>query len=342
MPLMTSVEAISGCRERGRLPEFLVAACDRVIEGQGSFGVYAKNEDDEYQLRYFSGKTIPQQAAALWSEMISQTNEAGEVPPPRVEDGLHYGIISLQASELGQDPLQLGYQIPASLIDDRLAVLESLARIYGQQVKLIDYSELDTLTRLLNRKTFEEAFDRLLAPLEDEDVETLCGIVDRRHSSPSEDPAWLCVIDIDHFKRINDSFGHLFGDEVLLRLGNLLRQTFRQSDRLFRFGGEEFVIILNAADQANASRVLNRLRELVVEHKFPQVGQVTCSIGFTQVTDTDIPTDAIGRADEALYYAKKNGRNQVWCFEQLLEQGLVEKPDQPSAEPDFDIDALFD
>jgi diguanylate cyclase (GGDEF)-like protein len=156
-------------------------------------------------------------------------------------------------------------------------------------------------------------------------------------------PAWLCVVDIDHFKRVNDSFGHLFGDEVLLRMGELMRKTFRGGDRLFRFGGEEFVVILNAADETLAATSFNRFRASVEKHEFPQVGQVTCSIGFTAVSNMDVPTDVVGRADEALYFAKENGRNQVCCYERLVAEGAIAKPvaaEAPVAD-DFDIDALF-
>ena len=78
-------------------------------------------------------------------------------------------------------------------------------------------------------------------------------------------------------------------------------------------------------------------------HEFPQVGQVTCSIGFTAVSRQDVPTDVVGRADEALYYVKKHGRNQVCSYERLLGDGAIAKPEPAAAKmaDDFDIDALF-
>ena len=87
----------------------------------------------------------------------------------------------------------------------------------------------------------------------------------------------------------------------------------------------------------------NRFRFSVESHEFPQVGRVTCSIGFTSVSDMDVPTDAVGRADEALYYAKEHGRNQVCCYERLIAEGALAKAVTGSAAPvaDFDIDALF-
>ena len=147
------------------------------------------------------------------------------------------------------------------------------------------------------------------------------------------------MIDVDHFKRVNDTFGHLFGDEVLLRMGELIRKTFRHSDRLFRFGGEEFVVILNAVDESLAYASFNRFRLSVEQHEFPRVGKVTCSIGFTAVSPLDVPTDVVGRADEALYHAKEHGRNQVCCYERLVAEGLISRI-EPVSE-DLGIDALF-
>ena len=129
---------------------------------------------------------------------------------------------------------------------------------------------------------------------------------------------------------------------MLLRLGELMRKTFRDGDRLFRFGGEEFVVILNAPDEKLAAVSFDRFRGSVENHEFPQVGKVTCSIGFTAVSAMDVPTDVVGRADEALYFAKEHGRNQVCCYEKLVAEGMIVKTQSESAtQTDFDIDALF-
>lgn len=256
-------------------------------------------------------------------------------------NGRLYGSLVLASSEVANDHLVLTYAIDSA--DDTISIdsLSCLVRIYGNQIRLLDYSELDTLTHLLNRKTFDETFDRLLTA-------RVTGAANeipenRRDHLEQGTPAWLGVIDIDHFKRVNDSFGHLFGDEVLLRVGDLMRKTFRGGDRLFRFGGEEFVVILNAETEDLAAAGFNRFRSSVEGNEFPQVGQVTCSVGFTAVLNGDVPTDVVGRADEALYYAKEHGRNQVCSYEQLLAMGAIAAPTVAEAPvSDFDIDALFE
>ena len=215
-----------------------------------------------------------------------------------------------------------------------------ILRFYGNYLSLLDYSELDTLTGLLNRKTFDEVFEKILAKLPA--GESRQAMPERREERDSGSH-WLAVVDLDHFKRINDTFGHLFGDEVLLRLGNLMRTTFRKHDLLFRFGGEEFVVVLRPNTPENAIAAFERFRAAVEAHEFPQVGQVTCSLGFTRVDPNMAPIDIVGRADKALYFAKENGRNQVCGYEMLIEQGLLEEKVEEQVETmsDVDIDALF-
>ena len=102
-----------------------------------------------------------------------------------------------------------------------------------------------------------------------------------------------------------------------------MMEAFRHHDRLYRFGGEEFVILLEPTDRSNARKVLERFRARVETYAFPQVGRVTVSIGFARITALDAPSNVIGDADQALYYAKHHGRNQVCSYEHLLEQGSL-------------------
>lgn len=340
LSLLRSVETISSCRDRGRLPFAFSLAVVELLGDDANVGIFVRNLQGEVSLRMVSGQTLPESVSPDWLALIEEARLDPGVKT-RAIGGRNCGAVALHSSELATEHLILGYDVgtgdAARFIDE----IACLARIYGAQIKLLDYSELDTLTRLLNRKTFDETFDRLLTS---QSIHGADGALrERRGHAEEGSPAWLCVVDVDHFKRVNDSFGHLFGDEVLLRMGELMRKTFRGGDRLFRFGGEEFVVILNAADQKLAAASFDRFRLSVENHEFPQVGKVTCSIGFTAVSEMDVPTDVVGRADEALYFAKEHGRNQVCCYEQLVAEGAIEKPapvEAPVAD-DFDIDALF-
>lgn len=181
-----------------------------------------------------------------------------------------------------------------------------ILRIVKNHLALLDYSESDTLTGLLNRKTFETRFGKL---------RTGSGAIVK------EEPSWLGIVDIDKFKSINDTYGHLFGDEVLLLVAGLLKQAFRGTDQLFRFGGEEFIIVLDRATAPGAQVAFERLRRMIEEFRFPQIGQVTISLGYTRVSPKDAAGTSIERADAALYYAKHHGRNNVRSYEALVEAG---------------------
>ena len=202
---------------------------------------------------------------------------------------------------------------------DTLEVLRRLLKGYQNHQALLTYSACDTLTGLLNRKTFDESFREVTAVRQEAPAERFPG--DRRRLT--RQPFWLAMIDVDRFKRINDTFGHLIGDEVLLTLSQLMRRSFRALDRLYRFGGEEFAAMIRCPGEAYVHALFERLRERVERHEFPQVGRVTVSIGFTAIGPQESASSVIERADQALYYAKQQGRNQVCCYEALVARGAV-------------------
>jgi diguanylate cyclase (GGDEF)-like protein len=195
----------------------------------------------------------------------------------------------------------------------------TILRIYGNFHDLLDHSEHDPLTGLLNRQTFDAAFvARAERPAGDAELVAQYG-----RARTEDTSVWLGVVDIDHFKRVNDSYGHLIGDEVLLLLARLLRSSFRLRDRLYRFGGEEFVVVLGCAEVEHAALAFERLRDRVERFAFPQVEHITVSIGFARTSPQETPSEAFSRADKALYHAKEHGRNQVVYFDDLVRAGLA-------------------
>ena len=143
----------------------------------------------------------------------------------------------------------------------------------------------------------------------------------RQHQHATGQPLTLVLLDIDHFKRINDNFGHAAGDEVLTALGHTFTLGLRGSDTVCRFGGEEFVILLRSTSKEDAKMIFERFRENVARYPFPQVGTVTISIGFAHIDPFEPAVGIIGRADQALYFAKSNGRNRVCHYEDLVSSG---------------------
>lgn len=215
------------------------------------------------------------------------------------------------------------YLIDLTLSDDFSAdqrvVLMGLIEYFGNHIALLDYGEADTLTGLSSRKTFDKHLFELLGQAATDEI--LGGLSDapqRRRSNGGNTSHWLAVCDIDHFKQVNDNFGHLIGDEVLIMLAQVMRHSFRFDDQLFRFGGEEFVALLQPTDQESALATLERFRTNVENQIFSRIGHVTVSIGFSRLLPHDTPADVIDRADEALYYAKQHGRNRVACYEMLV------------------------
>lgn len=203
-------------------------------------------------------------------------------------------------------------QLRARVIDHINAIL----RILKNHLALLDYGELDTLTGMLNRKTYEASFEKLRQRLRLADA-----------ARGAKEPSWLGLVDIDKFKCINDNYGHLFGDEVLLLVSQLMKSCFRGTDQLFRFGGEEFVIVLDHATTEGVHIAFDRLRQDIATFQFPQVGRVTISLGYSQIYPTDSPSSCVERADAALYYAKHHGRNNIRSYETLVAAGELSAKD---------------
>ncbi len=124
-------------------------------------------------------------------------------------------------------------------------------------------------------------------------------------------PLSLIMLDIDHFKHVNDTFGHNVGDEVLKGISSLVNNNIRKTDTLARWGGEEFVILMPNTAIENALLVAENLRLLIEQTAMPPVAKLTCSFGVTQYIDDDDIGSLVKRADEGLYTAKETGRNKV-------------------------------
>lgn len=210
------------------------------------------------------------------------------------------------------------------------ATIRGVLEVFSNYYALLDISQRDRLTGLFNRQALESSFERIWRVLGRPDHFT--ERQDGRRSLPGEN-YWLAVIDIDHFKSINDRFGHMVGDEILLLVSRLMSQTFRGSDLLYRYGGEEFVAII-AADNAKIARnVFERVRLAIEAHVFPQVERLTISIGYCQAVQDVLPVEVLSRADRSLYQAKQDGRNRTYSYHDLLAAGIF--TEQACAEAEF-------
>ncbi|MDP2809483.1 MAG: GGDEF domain-containing protein [Rhodocyclaceae bacterium] len=262
---------------------------------------------------------VPKFSTSLRDGAISQTDSPEPFSQLAGTTGVTSFPITSHASKV------LGYllvQRTPELSADEQALMADLFRVYDNYLAVLRDSQLDRLTGLLNRRTFDDQLDRALGLIrrayEKSDSERTKRKVGEGHGC-----FFMGEIDIDHFKNVNDRFGHLYGDEVLVVLARILQSTFRKTDLIYRFGGEEFVVIVYVDDRNDAEMTFERLRRSIENHAFPQVGTVTVSIGITEIKDTSIPVELLGRADQALYYAKTHGRNQVSFYEALVANGKI-------------------
>ena len=160
--------------------------------------------------------------------------------------------------------------------------------------ELKEHASTDSLTKAYNRLKFDEIIESEI-----------------NRSKRYDQMLSLIAFDIDHFKTVNDNYGHLFGDYVLKTIVNLTKDNIRGVDYLARWGGEEFMIILPETGMERAEALAQRIKEEIENYKFNKIGKVTVSFGVAQFKKDDSEDTLIKRADDALYKAKNKGRNRV-------------------------------
>lgn len=156
---------------------------------------------------------------------------------------------------------------------------------------------LDTLTQLPNRAALEERMEQ-----------------EYRNHQRHKQPLWVAVADIDHFKSINDTFGHSTGDKTLQVISMALKNSLRETEFVARYGGEEFVMLIPDVSATDIDQLLNRVREKVKNIPFKFKNQritVTVSIGAAQIMNNELINETFERADAALYKAKHESRDRV-------------------------------
>lgn len=166
--------------------------------------------------------------------------------------------------------------------------------VFTDITQLNNLATMDGLTQVANRFQFDKVLNHSIALAE-------------RYGRALT----ILLIDIDFFKKVNDSFGHLVGDEVLKKMAQILTNNIRKSDMIARWGGEEFVILLPDSDLISATKIAESLRHKVEESDFSPMDKITCSIGVARWNEGETPDQLLHRVDEKLYHAKEEGRNRV-------------------------------
>ncbi len=188
-------------------------------------------------------------------------------------------------------------EIQSQMIDEVKKANDIINQLLSQVKRLERASNFDSLTKVFNRRALSHH------------LEHICSQQEMKHE------LHLLMLDVDDFKQINDTYGHVAGDKILIFLANILKKTLRDGDKIFRYGGEEFVVVLNRIDTNYCKKITLRLIELVSSNQLIYKGEgisVTISIGATRYVTGDTPDSFIARADKGLYKAKENGKNRMY------------------------------
>jgi len=234
---------------------------------------YNKDKRIEYITKYTYGKK--------WVELISKK-------------GTRHVRVKIFSKE---DSLDHYYQIRISKLDadDTYSLtFTDISELEANRIRIKHDSEFDPLTKIYNRVKVNEVLSQLTFSV-------------KKHNHDLT----LILFDIDHFKRVNDTYGHNAGDSVLKELSSLVKGLLRNGDIFARWGGEEFVVLLQDIPMIEGAKLAERVRREIDAFPFDVVKNVSCSFGVTQFKSSDTEHTFFERVDNALYEAKENGRNQV-------------------------------
>lgn len=227
-----------------------------------------------------------------------------------------YVIIFMTMEEKREKSLGTDFNIPASVLDEIQKNIEDII----QNFDIPDSSKLDVIKKI----NFMYSQTRYMSV-----TDALTGLYNRRHFEDNIEREFLralryksdlsfAIIDVDFFKKVNDTYGHACGDYILKEVAYMILQTFRKTDMVFRYGGEEFTVILTETPLEKALIPLERLRKTIEEYPFIYAGNqihVTISIGACGLNEKiDTVHKLFETADKALYKSKENGRNQI-CYD---------------------------
>ena len=218
-----------------------------------------------------------------------------------VEKGEHFDSINFEQRQVRKDGESIYTDTVLSGIyddDNKFRELLAISRDITEKVKMrreiTKLSETDKLTQLNNRCKLDSELENQLNRTKNRSA--IFGLI---------------MIDIDHFKQVNDCFGHMAGDVVLVELAELFKASIRSADIVGRWGGEEFMVILPDTDEKVAVELAEKIRRKVSENRFSKQDGITISLGVSVFNDDTSVDTIIYRADQALYVAKNNGRNRV-------------------------------
>ncbi len=289
-----SLKVIS--ESESRLNSIVQSARDSIITINKNGEIVFWNEAAAKVFGYSADEMLGRSVKVIIPEHLREAHERSFQRSVETGEGAHYGVISLTG--LRKD----GAEVPIELSISRWwrsgeIFFTSIIRDTSERVKMVELEKLaetDSLTEAYNRTRFNELIKS-----------------EMERSKRFRHPLSMLLFDIDNFKAVNDSYGHLAGDDVLRAISGLVRKHIRSTNHFFRWGGEEFVILAVVTDLAGAVSLAERIRGEIASHVFENVGMVTVSFGVAQYVHGEEEVTFLKRTDEALYMAKSAGKNRV-------------------------------
>ncbi|QSZ40682.1 diguanylate cyclase [Sulfurimonas aquatica] len=209
-----------------------------------------------------------------------------------------YLIVEAKVSDFTSDVISTFYiNLIISLLITTLILLVVLRMVSRNNEKLEHLAQHDTLTSLMNRRSFNDALEQLIL-----------------RNQRKEQKNSIIFLDIDDFKRVNDTKGHQIGDKVLVRVSKILKETLRQTDLVARWGGEEFIVLCIDSEISDAELIAENIRVKIQNDKELQellTHELTASFGVTKIAKGESSLELIKRVDKALYKAKEEGKNRI-------------------------------
>lgn len=233
-----------------------------------------------------SGLTMPETYKELWNTVLDGKVYKNTLINTKKDKQLFHEEITITPM-LDEDDKIISFIVTGQDVSEKIKI----------EKKLIALATRDTLTGIYNRNKLNESISNQIANY-------------KRYGRSFS----LLMIDIDHFKNVNDTYGHDIGDYILKELTSIISKSIRVNDIFGRWGGEEFILILPEESQEGAIELATKLKDLVANHIFEHVEKITISMGLSLCKENDTQDTLIKRADESLYKAKNTGRNRV-CYE---------------------------
>jgi diguanylate cyclase (GGDEF)-like protein/PAS domain S-box-containing protein len=273
-------------------------AADAIILADSEGNIIFCNPSSQRIFGYEEEEILGKPLTILMPEQFKEAHKNGLERTNKTGKSQYIGsIIEMQGLRKNRDIFPIELSVSMWKADKQTffsGIIRDITKRKTLEIELEKLASTDILTQTYNRKKFQEVIRKELERAK------------RYNHSLS-----MIMFDIDHFKQVNDTHGHITGDRVLQTLTDIVRKNLREIDYLARWGGEEFIVITPETNVQRAEVLAERIRKATEEYSFDTVGTITISLGVAEMKESDTEDSFIKRVDDAMYLAKQKGRNRV-------------------------------